>query len=72
MLTVFYGEQIYATYETWGSLSDLMRDNAELRNSAYIHAPLPKGANWYRGDFTPCLIVDVPPVLRTMMLLLGE
>lgn len=26
---------------------------------------------WYRADFTPCLIEDVPKEYRTMLLLMG-
>ena len=74
MLTVFYGEQVWGTYKAANDAHFELMDHPEVRNGCFIYWPSRTAdtAFWYRGDFIPCLLEDVPPVLRTMMLLLGE
>lgn len=72
MLTVFYGEQIYGTYERWSDLRDAILPDREIYNGCYVYMPNDGLLRfWYRGDTTPVLIEDVPKVLRTLVLLMG-
>jgi hypothetical protein len=72
MLTVFYGEQVWDTFDNWSPI----RKHAlgeEVYNGAYVYNNAPdKYTNvpWSRADGCPCLIEDVPSVLRMMALLL--
>lgn len=71
MLTIFYGEQIWSTHPDWAVIRKEGLPE-EVYNGAYIYNNNPSTwqSFWSRADGTPCLIEDVPPVLRTMILLL--
>lgn len=70
MLTVFYGEQVWGTFKSWAEFKHT-ETPLEVYNGCYVYMSN-DGLNrhWYRGDITPCLIEDVPTVLRTMVLLM--
>ena len=64
---VFYAGLLYGEFPE----EPYYKRSLELRNlpdGAYLRYP--KNI-WYRSDFTPVLIEDVPPELRAFMLLLS-
>jgi hypothetical protein len=72
MLTVFYGEQVWGTYVNWSYIRKELTLPEEVYNGAYVYNSSPNQwqVPWSLADGTPCLIEDVPPILRTMILLL--
>ena len=72
-ITVFYGMQVYGTYNDWRAKADgVYSIPFEIREGCYIHSPDNNpGVTWYRGDGTPCLDEDVPKTTRTLALLLS-
>lgn len=73
MLIMFYGEQEYDRYLNWTGIRRAELPE-EVYNGAYVYntAPNSDQVPWSRADGCPCLIDDVPKVLRTMILILGE
>lgn len=71
-LVLFYGNQVYATYIARNELrKDLFPHTsvqADVYNGGYVYATNER--EWYRCDFTPVLIEDVPKVLQMLQLVL--
>ena len=57
-------------YEKWNPFDGL----ANLPDSAYIELPIesPIQTRWYRSDFTPVLLADVPKEYLAISLILGN
>lgn len=70
MLIVFYGEQEWGRYERVKDARDELSMFGEVFQGCFIYDTKNKDPAWFRGDFTPVLLADVPPVLRTMVLLM--
>lgn len=54
-------------HEFNGSIFQFYKKNRPLPQDAYLFDT--QGNSWYRADFTPVLLNDVPPNYRAMVLI---
>lgn len=68
---LFYAGLLHRESEVLKELY-MFHDSPEIYNGCYIYhnSGLPSRSNWYRGDFTPVLLEDVPKELLLLKLLL--
>lgn len=73
MITVFYGNQIFAEYLTEKEMKKDLYPHTEVQAAVYNEGYLYYSTSglWYRPDLTPCLIEDVPKKLQMLALVLG-
>lgn len=73
LIRVYSQGNLYGEYEFY-LLAPFKRRLSNLPKDAYIRLPLkdPIQTRWYRADFTPVLLADVPKEYLTLSLILGD
>jgi hypothetical protein len=67
MIILFYGRQEYGRYIAFKEMHKDLPN--EVYQGGYVYMMTPR--EWYRCDTTPCLIEDVPKILRTLVLIMN-
>lgn len=73
MFILFYGTQEFGRYIAW---NEMQKDvfphtsvQSDVYNGGYVYATTNRA--WYRCDYTPVLLEDVPKVQRMLVLVLN-
>lgn len=67
---VFYADMVYAECPNGHALAnERTRSDGEIYNGAYVYCRK-EACHWYRMDGTPVLDSEVPPTLKTLVLLM--